>query len=651
MPQFASPRKLKSLDFELLLYYGWISFIGIVDDAKLNNFKLLAFIISTLSSNYISKGSAIRYAESELKNFFYSFNQVYGANEGFMWKINLHFLEHLPLMVKLYGPLPIQTAYFTENTMGIIAKRVKTGTNVPQQVLKKIINYQTIVSFTTVNNTDCSIEFINQVDDLMPKLGLILHEDQSFSIVSKNIKEPNRIRVSNQLICTKEYNDTRAVSTCNHCIRTTKGKFFIVKKIVQSDDTEKIYTLLCNEFLNCRKLSVYDDKDCTNFNYIYTYSKISNNMCSINLNESEKDAIRKSFLKKEDLMLINDRMKMIKFPERCLKSMPELGSETNLKALDFEIILFYGWIVFEGIVDSTRLLNFKQLAYILSTWSSRIISKGADFRYAESEMNNFFTTFNQAYGESKYLWKMNVHFLSHFPKMVEEYGPLPVQAAYFTENTMGLIAKRVKTGTNITQQVMKKMVTYQSVLSYSTNSPNCSVHFMQEVERYLPMLSPIGRSIKPMAENCPNGLTECELNILPKDEGYELIQRISFNNEVLCTKKYNQQKAISTINHCCKTVKGKFYIIEKIVVGINTKKTFLLCNELLNCVKLPLESGFTQSHAHFSYIHTYSKTSQLTQNIPITDVSELCTYTTINNANYLFSIFNKHISKSDKLMH
>ena len=285
MPQFASPRKLKSLDFELLLYYGWISFIGIVDDAKLNNFKLLAFIISTLSSNYISKGSAIRYAESELKNFFYSFNQVYGANEGFMWKINLHFLEHLPLMVKLYGPLPIQTAYFTENTMGIIAKRVKTGTNVPQQVLKKIINYQTIVSFTTVNNTDCSIEFINQVDDLMPKLGLILHEDQSFSIVSKNIKEPNRIRVSNQLICTKEYNDTRAVSTCNHCIRTTKGKFFIVKKIVQSDDTEIIYTLLCNEFLNCRKLSVYDDKDCTNFNYIYTYSKISNNMCSINLNE------------------------------------------------------------------------------------------------------------------------------------------------------------------------------------------------------------------------------------------------------------------------------------------------------------------------------------------------------------------------------
>ncbi|KAI2802186.1 hypothetical protein BLOT_010379 [Blomia tropicalis] len=44
------------------------------------------------------------------------------------------------------------------------------------------------------------------------------------------------------------------------------------------------------------------------------------------LTRSEKDAIRKSFLTKADLMLINDRMKMIKFPERCLKSMPELGS-------------------------------------------------------------------------------------------------------------------------------------------------------------------------------------------------------------------------------------------------------------------------------------------------------------------------------------
>ena len=40
---------------------------------------------------------------------------------------------------------------------------------------------------------------------------------------------------------------------------------------------------------------------------------------------------------------------------------------------------------------------------------------------------------------------------------------------------------------------------------------------------------------------------------------------------------------------------------------------------------------------------TNSPTSQLTQNIPITDVSELCTYTTINNVNYLFSIFNKHM--------
>lgn len=143
------------------------------------------------------------------------------------------------------------------------------------------------------------------------------------------------------------------------------------------------------------------------------------------LTRSEKDAIRKSFLTKADLMLINDRVKMIKFPERCLKSMPELGSETNLKALDFEIILFYGWIAMEGIVDSTRLLNFKQLAYILSTWSSRMVSKGADFRYAESEMNNFFTTFNQAYGESSYLWKMNVHFFHIFQKWLKNMGRCP----------------------------------------------------------------------------------------------------------------------------------------------------------------------------------------------------------------------------------
>ncbi|KAH7644880.1 hypothetical protein HUG17_0418 [Dermatophagoides farinae] len=73
--------------------------------------------------------------------------------------------------------------------------------------------------------------------------------------------------------------------------------------------------------------------------------------------------------------IVDERLSSIKFPEGVLKAMPQLSQKRNLKSMDYELLLFYGFICFEGIVERGRCENFKQLAFILSKLSSRMISK------------------------------------------------------------------------------------------------------------------------------------------------------------------------------------------------------------------------------------------------------------------------------------
>ena len=111
--------------------------------------------------------------------------------------------------------------------------------------------------------------------------------------------------------------------------------------------------------------------------------------------------------------------------------------ENSLKSLDYEILLFYGWIAFEGIVDHLKIINLKLLAFILSSWSNRRVSKAADMRIVcRISIGSFFFTFDKLYSGMAYVLKMNLHFLCLLPKMIENYAPLPVQSTYFTENTM-----------------------------------------------------------------------------------------------------------------------------------------------------------------------------------------------------------------------
>ena len=360
------------------------------------------------------------------------------------------------------------------------------------------------------------------------------------------------------------------------------------------------------------------------------------------LPNEKKNELKTTKLNKTQLSIVDERLSSIKFPEGVLKAMPQLSQKRNLKSMDYELLLFYGFICFEGIVERGRCENFKQLAFILSKLSSRMISKMTDLRHVDSEIAKFFTSFDQVYSsKERFMWKINVHFLAHFLDMVKNYGPLPVQTAYFTENTMGLIAKRVKTGTNVTQQVMKKFLTYQSIISSCrNNTSHMSEMFLKSLYNYMPKLCPNNTPIKVFQEVYkPIGAE----NKLLGQGTFQSQKRIRIKEKIVCTRNYNQTAAKSTNNHCIKTEIGKYYIVEKIIKN-DRNETYLICNEFLNCQKLLLRTTERKlENLHFSYIKTFSKISTMTVKLKCSDFSELATYANVNGVNYLFDIFNKHL--------
>ena len=93
------------------------------------------------------------------------------------------------------------------------------------------------------------------------------------------------------------------------------------------------------------------------------------------MTSEEKNELKASKLNKTQLSIWDQRLSSIKFPEDVLKAMPQLSQNRSMKSLDFEFLLFFDFGCFEGMVERGKYENFKQLAFIISKLSSRMISK------------------------------------------------------------------------------------------------------------------------------------------------------------------------------------------------------------------------------------------------------------------------------------
>lgn len=279
----------------------------------------------------------------------------------------------------------------------------------------------------------------------------------------------------------------------------------------------------------------------------------------------------------------------------------------------------------------------KIFVYIISPLSNRYVSNAKDIKSTNNAIKVFFELFNEVFNEEDHMYRLNLHFIVHLPEMVELYGPLFVQSAYSTENTMGLIAKQVHAHKNVAQQVAKKMIRFQSILSYCQDTEKqFSYAFQQKLNEYIPALRPTLPSILELKK--PYALSEIEESVVPsffKNKRIYCQERYNLKNNLICTYLYNNTKCKNTNNHTFESTSNNFYKIVKILSVED--KVCLLCNRLCKPEKL-IKDGFA-----FHYIYTFSKFSDTLEAVDIVNFKQLCTYVQIENKNYIYRLFNRHL--------
>ena len=111
MPNITS--KLKSIELENLLYYGVVAFEGIFPHKEFELFKILSFIIASLSSRFINS-QQIETVDMLIKTFIQKYADLYPI---VMHKYNIHMLMHLPGVAKKFVLLITNSAYQVDNSM------------------------------------------------------------------------------------------------------------------------------------------------------------------------------------------------------------------------------------------------------------------------------------------------------------------------------------------------------------------------------------------------------------------------------------------------------------------------------------------------------------------------------------------------------
>ena len=127
-----------------------------------------------------------------------------------------------------------------------------------------------------------------------------------------------------------------------------------------------------------------------------------------------------------DIDKINQRFKLVKFPSGVLRNMPEdVGS--NLKAIELEIILFYGFILLEDLLPTEEYNCLKTFSYIISCLSKRLIHQ-QEIKDCEELIKIFMIKFENTFPQE--LFKYNFHMVWHLPQVVRQYGPLITNSAF-----------------------------------------------------------------------------------------------------------------------------------------------------------------------------------------------------------------------------
>jgi len=125
----------KASEFRTWILYA-IPFIfkGILPQQYMDHLLMLHFSVYSMCSDKFHKTLYANYTEC-LKQFVNKTEVLYGRS---FLIYNMHVLTHLPLFVKMYGPLDSQSAFIFESYLSLVKKRIKCSRNVFQQTVGKL---------------------------------------------------------------------------------------------------------------------------------------------------------------------------------------------------------------------------------------------------------------------------------------------------------------------------------------------------------------------------------------------------------------------------------------------------------------------------------------------------------------------------------
>jgi len=177
-----------------ILYVGLLSLHNIISEDKYNHFSLLSIAIRILCSTSFSEDyDLIDYAETLLKKFVKDYKIVY---EGVSIVYNVHALLHLPDDVRQLGPLDTFSAFPFENFLGIMKRRIRSGSRPLAQITRRISE------LSGTNFCEKSIRTnkkVTKIADFNIRIGemknsCVIFNDGTLGIIVKQVQDTLHVR-------------------------------------------------------------------------------------------------------------------------------------------------------------------------------------------------------------------------------------------------------------------------------------------------------------------------------------------------------------------------------------------------------------------------------------------------------------------------
>nr|XP_027199904.1 uncharacterized protein LOC113794021 [Dermatophagoides pteronyssinus] len=242
--------KLKATDYENILYYGLIMLYGVIPKAEFEIFALFSNIISNLTKSIIEE-EEIKKCELFIDKFMNEFNKLYPTD---MFRYNVHVIHHLPEVVRLYGPLLVNSAFHIENSMGVMGKKVKSFHKVSEQVMKKALMQLSIHAAIQSNRQNNSAEFIDLLKNNYSNFIFNLPISPTIKCSRKNGKI-SELKTEKFRILTNNYNNQHHQHR-NQYVQTKCGRYIMVTDIIEQASQ---FIIIGNEFINVKNWDIIPD--------------------------------------------------------------------------------------------------------------------------------------------------------------------------------------------------------------------------------------------------------------------------------------------------------------------------------------------------------------------------------------------------------